>query len=299
MGLFSRVKEVGARQLLAYIEKNPDENILKIVDGLIKLNVAGAGHNEDLLKIRSYLSDPSSNWYRLIRSLWIDVDESIRKTIFENLVVNVGLNREDSKAAAGGELPMALMIDQNRSVGISKLPPAQGKTLDEYDMIISRGKTRGIFAYVITGGGETVSADNLRKLARVHRDCVFVYMMKAREVTSGFADMVFAAKNIVPMVDYKNAGEALRIMKARKLIFGVTAACAEGNASEIASEKFIDDAVAGGAKLAWLVEDISGIPEEASKRIYERVLACRETKEILEVDFIYEEKFVGGRVDGV
>ena len=299
MGLFNRVKEVGARQLLAYIDKNPDENILKIIDGMIKFNVAGSGHNKDLLKIRNYLSDRNSNWFKLIKSLWTDVDDEIRKTIFENLVVNVGLNREENKAAAGGELPTALMIDQSRNVSIARLPAAQAKSLDEYDMVISRGKTRGIFAYVITGGADTVSQDNLRKLARVHRDCVFVYMMKAEDVTPGFADMVFVAKNIVPMVDYKDAAQALETMKSRRLIYGITAACADDNALELASEKYIDDAVSGGAKLAWLVEDTKGISEEAGKRIYERVLACRETKEILEVDFMYEEKFVGGRLDGV
>ena len=31
------------------------------------------------------------NWYRLIKSLWTDIDDGVRKTLFENFIVNSAL----------------------------------------------------------------------------------------------------------------------------------------------------------------------------------------------------------------
>jgi hypothetical protein len=35
MGIFDQMKAAGMRQVLAYIEKDPDTNILKIIDWMI------------------------------------------------------------------------------------------------------------------------------------------------------------------------------------------------------------------------------------------------------------------------
>ena len=122
MGIFDYMKAAGMRQVLAYIEKDPDTNILKIIDWMIKFNVAGSAHNADLLNVRAYLSDRNSSWYRLVRSLWTDIDDGIRKTFFENLVINAGLARQNSKEKSEEDIPMGIMLDQTGNVELNRLP---------------------------------------------------------------------------------------------------------------------------------------------------------------------------------
>lgn len=300
MNVLHNMKAAGMRQVLAYIEKDPDTNILKIIDWMIRFNVAGSAHNQDLLNVRAQLSDRDSSWYRLVKSLWTDIDDEIRKTIFENIVINIGLTRQDAKEKAGGELPMGIMLDQKGSAELNKLPAPAPLSLDEYDMQIFRYKSIGVFAYIFTGGTDSISAMDLRKLARIHSDCIFVMMMNPEDADDFFADMCFAVKNIVPMVAYENCDAACRTLKARKLAFGTFCYCSRKNHEELASDSFIGRMIENGAKLTWIFsaegDDAAGADE--SDAVYGRVLAARDTEPLLIVDFLHEEQFLGGRISG-
>ena len=301
MGIFDQMKAAGMRQVLAYIEKDPDTNILKIIDWMIKFNVAGSAHNADLLNVRAYLSDQNSSWYRLVRSLWTDIDDGIRKTFFENLVINAGLARQNSKEKSEEDLPMGIMLDQTGNVELNRLPAPVPLSLNEYDQMIRKNKRKGVFAFIFTGGADSITAADLRKLARVHSDCIFVTMMKPEEVDSYFADMCFAAQNIAPMIAYENCDEACMMFKARKLGFGTFCYCSRENHEELASGDFVRKMINNGAKLVWIFssEGENAADQAESEAVYGRVLSARNTEPVLIVDFLHEEKFLGGRISGI
>lgn len=308
MGLFDHVKIAGAKQVLAYIEKDPDTNIIKIVDWMIKFNVAGAKHNDDLLNVRAHLDKKDSSWYRLVKSLWTDIDTGVRKKIFETLVINVGLARQSEKKKNDDDLPMGIMLDQTGATDgatdgafqIKRLPPASPMTADEYDMCVRKNKRRGVFAYIFTGGAGSISTRDLRVLARIHQDCVFVMMMEAGDVDEQFADSCFAARNIVPMVSRRGCGAACEILRQRRLAYGVYEKCSAMNADELSGDGFADEMVAAGAKLVWIFEDesVSSQAGAAGDEFYEKIKLQRNTKPVLIVDFIHEEQFLGGRISG-
>lgn len=304
MSLFDQVKIAGAKQVLAYIEKDPDTNIIKIVDWMIRFNVAGAKHNDDLLNVRAHLDQKDSSWYRLVRSLWTDIDNGVRKRIFENLVINVGLSRQSEK---NDDLPMGIMLDQREDAAgnegglkIRRLPPASPLTADEYDMCVRKNKRRGVYAYIFTGGTGSISTRDLRVLARIHQDCVFVMMMEAGDVDEQFADSCFAARNIVPMISRQGCSAACDILRQRRLAYGVYEKICRENADELSSDGFADEMVAAGVKLVWLFEDESedSLPGAAGDEFYEKIKMQRNSKPVLIVDFIHEEQFLGGRISG-
>jgi len=48
--------------------------------------------------IRSVIEKPDNNWYRLMTSLWPDIDPDVRKTVFENFIVHsavIGYHRQN------------------------------------------------------------------------------------------------------------------------------------------------------------------------------------------------------------
>lgn len=299
MSILDRAKAAGARQVLAYIEKDPDKNILRIVDWMIKFNVAGSKHNEDLLKVRAQLEDRDSSWYRLVKSLWTEIDTGIRKTVFENLVVNVGMARQSSKKKSDVDIPMGIMLDQTGVTEIRRLPPADALTFEEYDMHVRRRKRAGTFAFIFTGGTESISVTDLRKLARVHSDCIFVMMCSAEDVDDHFADTCFAVRNIVPVISAEGCEGACVILRRRRLAYGVFTKCGKGNLEELKSEEFADRMVSCGAKIVWMFTDEEdSLEPEQEDALYAKVLEYRNEKPVLIVDFISEEQFLGGRIEG-
>ena len=44
------------------------------------------------------IENPDNNWYRLIKSLWTDIDPEVRKTFFENFMVNTSAHSTDMQS---------------------------------------------------------------------------------------------------------------------------------------------------------------------------------------------------------
>lgn len=307
MGILDRAKAAGARQVLSYIEKDPETNILKIIDWMIRFNVAGSKHNEDLLTIRAHLEDRNGSWYRLVSSLWTDVDLAVRKTIFENLIINVGMERQNAKKKSGGSVPMGIMLDQKGEKKLRKLPASEGGSPDKYDALIRKNKKGSVFAYIFTGGSASISIRDLRKLARIHPDCIFVTMNDPRDVDDMFADICFAAKNIVPIVARRGSSDdsesvfkdACSALRKRKLAYGAFAVCSGDNAEWLSGADFASEMEDCGVKLAWIFEDDGyDMPENEGREFYEKIMYNRNNYPLLIVDFIHEEQFLGGRITG-
>ena len=78
------------RRVLNYMDSNPDENIPKILNWKEKHDKGGTVTNQ-VHAVRDALNDPYSNWSRLTRSLWRDIDKGVRRTLFENFVINASM----------------------------------------------------------------------------------------------------------------------------------------------------------------------------------------------------------------
>ena len=61
------------------------------------------------------LENPDNNWYKLIMSLWSDIDPAVRMTFFENFIVNaslIGYGRQEKAAAEHNcNIPWAILMD--------------------------------------------------------------------------------------------------------------------------------------------------------------------------------------------
>ena len=88
--LIENIKSFGLKQVIHYMDKNPDENIPKILNW-IENNDKDANLSSQVKIVRESIEDPESNWNLLVRSLWSDIDDSQRKKIFENFIVNASM----------------------------------------------------------------------------------------------------------------------------------------------------------------------------------------------------------------
>ncbi len=92
MSMMDSVKRAGFRAMYGYLDKDPDANIPRLMDWVDRFT--GNGPNSFPVQraaFRRVIEDPDNNWYRLIHSMWTDIDDEVRKTFFENFMINGNL----------------------------------------------------------------------------------------------------------------------------------------------------------------------------------------------------------------
>ena len=65
MDISAKLKSMGARTVYSYIDRNPDENIPKILDWLEKHDESNSVTNQ-VRAIREAITDPNNNWSQQI-----------------------------------------------------------------------------------------------------------------------------------------------------------------------------------------------------------------------------------------
>ena len=90
MNLSEKLKSIGVKQVLKYVDKDFEHNAVKVCDWLIDHDKDGGVKNEATM-VRNVLQDPDSNWYQLVKSLYTEIDDEQRKRLLENFVINACL----------------------------------------------------------------------------------------------------------------------------------------------------------------------------------------------------------------
>ena len=112
MTLMERAKKYGLDKAYDYLDKDPDTNIPKLMELVDK--VAGDEFAGQRKAFREAI-ESKNNWYQLIRSLWTDIDDGVRRTFFENFIINasiIGYPRQVKTAEEHGcNVPWAILMD--------------------------------------------------------------------------------------------------------------------------------------------------------------------------------------------
>ena len=116
MDISMQMKKAALRTAMGYIEKNPENNMLKLMDWVDAL--AGDGPDSfpsQRAMVRKVLEDKDSSMHRLIMNVFRDVDNDVIKKVFENFFLNaslVGWQRQDEyRKKYGCNIPWAILLD--------------------------------------------------------------------------------------------------------------------------------------------------------------------------------------------
>jgi hypothetical protein len=82
-----QVESFGLKKAISYLDSDPDKNIPKVIDWVEKFDKEGTVTPE-LKAIKAAIADKDGNWYQLVKSLYSDIDDQVRKTLFENFIIN-------------------------------------------------------------------------------------------------------------------------------------------------------------------------------------------------------------------
>ncbi len=121
------------------------------------------------------MDNKDNNWYRLIKSLYTDVDDGVRKKLFENFIVNgvfIGGKRQNkARKEYHCNVPWAMLLDPTSGCNLHCIGCWSAEYGDKLNMdfntldsIITQGKELGIYFYVYSGGEPLVRKKDIIRL---------------------------------------------------------------------------------------------------------------------------------------
>lgn len=327
------LKSFAVKQILNYLDKDPDKNVPKILDALDKFEKNDTV-SAQIKAVREALSDKSSNWYQLVKKLYSDCDTEVRKKMFENFIINtviIGLARQDkTKEKNGCNVPWAILMDPTSACNLhckgcwaAEYGNKLNLSLEDWDSIITQGKEMGTFMYIYSGGEPTVRKDDIFRICEKHSDCMFLAFTNATLIDEEFAENMLRVKNFIPAISVEGFGEetdfrrgegtyekvlkAMDILKRKLLPFGISCCYTSKNAEVIGSEEYFDDMIEKGALFAWFftympvgkdaVVELMTTAEQR-KYMYHQIRKFRETKPLFTMDFWNDGEYVDGCIAG-
>jgi len=325
---------LGLKKVLDYLDSDPDNNIEKILDWLIRIDKDDKYIGHQAKVARDTLRDPNNNWNRLVKSLWTDIDDGVRKKIFVNFLLYAsylgGKRQQQMRDKYDCNIPWAILLDPTTSCNLrcvgcwaADYPKNISMDFNTLDKIINQGKDMGVYFFLFSGGEPLVRKKDIIELCRKHDDCVFLAFTNGVLIDEDFADAMLEVQNFVPAISiegteeatdsrrgkgcYQAVVKAMEILRTKKLPFGISCCYTSQNVDVVGSEQFIDEMIARGAKFAWFFTympvGVDAVPElmvtpEQREFMYRQIRAFRETKPIFTLDFWNDGEYVQGCIAG-
>jgi len=327
------ISSAGLKLAYAYLNSNPEKNIPKLMNWMDRLD------KKDTMKgqrnaVRKVIEDKDNNWYRLILSMWTDVDPGVRKAFFNNFILNenfVGWPiQEANREKYDCNIPWAVLMDPTSACNLkctgcwaAEYGNKLSLSYETLDSIIQQGKKLGVYFFLYSGGEPLVRKKDIIRLCEKHSDCQFLAFTNGTLIDEAFADDMLRVKNFVPAISiegfeeatdsrrgkgtYQAVIRAMEILKRKKLVFGASLCYTRYNTEVIGSEEFFDFMIDKGVKFAWFftympvgadaVPDLMVTPEQR-EFMYRQIRHFRETKPMFTMDFWNDGEYAGGCIAG-
>lgn len=333
MNLKENVEAFAVKKALEYLDKDPETNLPKLIDWFEKFDTKGTLAKE-LGAVKSIVGDTNNNWYKLILSLWEDIDPGVRNRLFENFIINGSLigyqKQKENKLKYNCNVPWAILMDPTSACNLkctgcwaAEYGNQMNLSYDELNDIVKQGKELGTYVYLFTGGEPLVRKADIIRLCEENSDCVFSTFTNGTLIDEAFADEMLRVKNFIPAISiegfeeatdgrrgqgtYQKIMNAMTILKNKKLPFGISCCYTSANADNIGSEEYFDYMIELGAKFAWFFTYMpvgkGAVPElmataEQREMMYHNIRKYRSTKPLFTVDFWNDGEYVGGCIAG-
>lgn len=324
-------RSAAVEQVLHYLEKDPEANIPKIMK-LIDTVTPKDWYAKQRAAFRKAIAD-KDNWYQLIMKVY-DLDPGVRQAFFRNFILNASLQgsarQEEVSAKENCNVPWAILLDPTSACNMhctgcwaAEYGNRLNLTFEELDSIVTQGKELGTYMYIFTGGEPLVRKQDILALCEKHSDCEFLSFTNGTLIDEDFCREMLRVKNFVPAISlegfeeandsrrgegcYAKVQQAMALLKAHKLPFGISACYTSRNYADISSEAFFDSLIDAGALFVWFFHympvgagaapQLLPTPDQRTE-VYRRIRAFRKTKPIFSMDFQNDAQYVGGCIAG-
>ena len=332
MEILNSAKKFGLEQALNYLSKDPDKNMRKILDWADKFS--GEDFEPQRKAIRHAVEDPSDPYYAFVRHVVAEVDPKVLKTMAVNFFINANLigwpAEEKYRKKYNCNIPWTILLDPTSACNLrcagcwaAEYGKMLNLTFDEIDSIITQGKEMGVYMYIYTGGEPLIRKADLIRLCEKHSDCIFLCFTNATLIDEAFADDMLRVGNFVPAISlegserdtdsrrgqgvYQKAIRAMKLLRDRKLLYGISSCYTSVNWDSITSEAYYQRLIDLGAYFIWYFHYMpvgnDAAPEllptpEQREEVLKRIRHLRAIKPLFAMDFQNDAEYVGGCIAG-
>lgn len=332
MSVSTTLAKFGLTKAFNHLYKDPEANLLEAMDWADKFSNGGFANQR--AAIRKAISDPSYPYYPYVRHILNDVDPEIVKTLIVNFFINGNLVggpiQEVLRQKYNCNIPWTILLDPTSACNLhctgcwaAEYGNKLNLSYDEIDDIIKQGKEMGVYFYIYTGGEPLVRKDDLIRLCEKHDDCVFMAFTNGTLIDEAFADEMLRVKNFVPSISlegskeatdsrrgdgvYDKAVKAMKLLREKKLLYGISCCYTSENYDSITSEAYWDMMIEMGAYFVWYFHympvgndaSVELMPNpEQRELVYRRIREQRARKPLFAMDFQNDAEFVGGCIAG-
>ena len=332
MSVSTTLAKFGLTKAFNHLYKDPEANLLEAMDWADKFSNGGFANQR--AAIRKAISDPSDPYYPYVRHILNDVDPEIVKTLIVNFFINGNLVggpiQEELRQKYKCNIPWTILLDPTSACNLhctgcwaAEYGNKLNLSYDEIDDIIKQGKEMGVYFYIYTGGEPLVRKDDLIRLCEKHDDCVFMAFTNGTLIDETFADEMLRVKNFVPSISlegskeatdsrrgdgvYDKAVKAMKLLREKKLLYGISCCYTSENYDSITSEAYWDMMIEMGAYFVWYFHympvgndaSVELMPNpEQRELVYRRIREQRARKPLFAMNFQNDAEFVGGCIAG-
>ena len=321
------------KEVYNYLEKDPINNIPKIIDLAEKLNTKEE-NKKTIQLFRGIISDPENSWNKFIHRALKELNPNVKYKFIVNYLINAGIigapQMDKMKQKYNCNIPWAILMDPTAACNLNctgcwaqEYKKTDSMSYELLDRIINEGKELGIFVYIYSGGEPLLRKKDLIKLAEKHDDCAFLSFTNGTLVDEEFADelarignliLAFSVEGFEEETDmrrgkgtFKKVMHAMDLLKERGVGFGFSTCYHNKNVEVVASDEYVDMLIEKGCMLGWYftyiplgkdaVMDLLVTPEQR-KHMYYRIREMRETKPIFTIDFWNDGEYINGCIAG-
>ena len=321
--------------ILKYIDKEPQKNLLKIL-GIVEKTFK-MYPKENYAKMRNAVLDDSNAHTILAKNILKDVDHSLIKSLLLSLGVHAGFygtkivraNREKYKC----NIPWIILFDPTSACNLkckgcwsAEYGHSFQLSLDEMRSIVSQGKEMGTHFYMLTGGEPLIRKNDIVTLASENKECTFLIYTNATLIDQKFCDDIKKCGNITLALSIEGSKEsndfrrgdgaydttvkAMELLKRNKILFGISVCYTNKNVESVTSDEFLDDMIEKGVKYAlyfnYMPVGSDGqkelIPSPMQRKYMymwlKRIRNGKTGKPIFVMDFQDDGEYVGGCIAG-
>lgn len=333
MSIKTNLQAAALRKAYDFIDRDVQINLPRIIEIWDKLIPKGF-LEEQLNVVKSVMSDTDNIWYKYVMSLWTDIDDGIRSSIFENFIVNASMKYSDLSDELQEKydcnIPWAILMDPTSACNLhctgcwaAEYGNRLNMTYEELDNIIGQANELGTYFFLFSGGEPLVRKSDIIRLCEAHPDCQFTAFTNGTLIDETFVNEILRVRNFIPAIsvegfendtDFRRGNgtftkvqEAMSLLKSKKVPFGISCCYTSRNCEIIGSEEYFDQMIAWGAKFCWFFTYMpvgnSAVPElmvsaEQRKFMYGQVRKFRKTKPIFTMDFWNDAEYPGGCIAG-
>ncbi len=322
-------------RVLKYVDKAPEENLLKILKVAEKHFKFFPQKNFESMK--KAVSDKDNVYMQLAKNILTDVDRQLVKSLLISMGVHAGYYGTKTVRANRDKyncnIPFTILFDPTSACNLkckgcwaAEYGHSMQLSLDEMRSIVSQGRALGTHFYMLTGGEPLIRKADIITLASENPECTFLIYTNATLIDKKLCDDIKRCGNITLALSiegdechndsrrgegaYKTTIEAMKLLKEEKLLFGISVCYTSANVNEVTSEEFIDSMVSSGVKYAFYfnympvgkdaIKELIPTPSQRKYMYYwmKKMRNSHTGKPLFVMDFQDDGEYVGGCIAG-